>query len=94
MHEASVTPLPEDKQRAWALDVWTEFLHRSGHPPTRFMSPLEFGVLSGWLRDGIPLRIVLAGLKDCKGKGGSLAYFDKPVRERYAHWRAALGGAA
>jgi hypothetical protein len=90
-----MTPIPQDAQRAYAITIWTDFLLKAKMPPTRIMSPLEFGLVSEWIAAGVPLRIVLRAFRDTQGhKAGSLLYYRQPVAEAYRMWRAALGPAA
>lgn len=77
---------------AFADAIWAEFLAKSEQPVTRLMSPREFAVLKGWQDAGIPLRIVLRGLEDTKGKGSSLAYYGPSVQVAYERWRQAVPG--
>jgi hypothetical protein len=90
----TLTPVPADQWQRYATDVWCEFLLKSGEPEVRMMSPAEWSVLHGWLRDGVPFRVVLRGFRETRGQGKTLAYYAPAVREAYAHWRAAMGGHA
>jgi hypothetical protein len=84
--------VPQEHRAEYANVVWLAFLEKSGQPPTRLMSPAEFGVLRGWMDAGIPLRVVLRALADTKGTGRVLGYFAPSVSDAFEHWRLALSG--
>lgn len=83
------TGLSEEQRREYADAVWAKFMDKAQLPATRLASPTEFAVLKGWMDSGIPLRIVLRGIEDTKGKGSSLAYYANSVRDAFAYWRKA-----
>ena len=89
-----MTPVPESAWQNYATDVWAEFIVCANQSEVRMMSPLEWITLRGWLMSGIPLRIVLRGFRETKGRGATLTYYDPAVRAAFAQWRLALSGAA
>ena len=55
------------------------------------MSPVEFSLVSRWYVQGIPLRIVLRGMQDTKGRdAATLAYYGPSVAEAAERWRRAV----
>lgn len=55
------------------------------------MSPDEWDLVAGWMRDGIPLRVVLRGIHDVKGRGRSLRYYAGSVNEAARQWAQRVG---
>lgn len=79
-----------DREKAvYANAVWDEFCRISGR--NWFMSPDEWDLVAGWMRDGIPLRIVLRGIHDVKGRGRSLRYYAGSVNEAARQWAQRIG---
>lgn len=77
--------------QAYADDVWSAFLAKTGERVTRLMTPGEFETLKGWRDLGIPLRVVLRGIEDTRGRGRMLGYYNSSVLAAYESWRQALG---
>lgn len=82
--------LTDEERKTYADDVWSKFLEVSGLRGTRLMSPGEYSTLSGWMDGGIPLRVVLRGLSECRGKGRMLSYYHSAVQEAYEQNRQAV----
>lgn len=82
--------LTDEERKTYADDVWSKFLEVSGLRGTRLMSPGEYSTLSGWMDGGIPLRVVLRGLQDTRGKGKMLSYYHSSVQQAYESWRQAV----
>lgn len=85
--------VPENLWPEYAHAVWQEFTARTGKPE-RLMGAGEWWVLQGWLKRGIPLRIVLRGMADTKRGASNLAYYGPSVEEAYAMWSRLMSGAA
>jgi hypothetical protein len=83
--------MTEADREVYAAAVWAEFLRLSGEPETRMASPGEWTQLKRWIDQGVPLRIVLRGMSDTKGKGARLNYYGPSVDEAVGKWRRALG---
>ena len=75
-NSAPAKPSIEDYGRA-ILEVWRE---RKGNPD-QGISPSEFMVVRRWYDAGIPVRVVAMGLRQCRGEGKTLGYYDGAVMD-------------
>lgn len=91
MAEVCMDAVPQESWPEYSTAVWQAFTERSGRSE-RLMGAGEWWVLRGWLRAGIPLRVVLRAFQDTGGRGQSLAYYGPSVREAYERWRLCVGG--
>lgn len=73
----------------YARAIWEAHVERRGSD-FPLMTSAEFDLVRTWHRDGIPLRVVLRGLEDTKGRKSSLSYYGPSVAEAAAYWRRAL----
>lgn len=78
------TAQTDGERQEYVAAVWSEFLRASGEPATRIMSSAEFDVLRRWMH--YPLRVVLQGIRDCKGRGHRLNYYAPAVAEEVQRW--------
>lgn len=81
--------LTDEQKAEYASAVWEEFLKVSGQRGTRSITPLEYAALKRWMDAGIPLRVVLRGMADTKGKGRMLGYYNSSVQDAYEYHRQA-----
>ena len=79
-----------DQRRVYSESVWSNFQDKAATPSTRMMSSAEWALLASWMDRGIPLRVVLRGIKDCGGKPGTLLGVRAAVEEAYVQWRKAM----
>lgn len=85
----------DEQRQEWAAAVWEAFQEHSGDRTTRLMSPSEWATLKGWMDRGIPLRVILRGIRETRGKGGKLlTYYNSSVLAAHEHWRQSLGATA
>jgi hypothetical protein len=78
----------------YAREIWKAWLERRQDNGMGFQTPAEWFLITKWMDQEIPLRIVLRGIQDCAGKIGprtSLLYVESSVNEAYRHWRLAIG---
>ncbi len=82
--EPTAPPRPSPRE-LYTRELWAEWVKRRGvteHPP---WSSAEFDLACRWHDQGVPLRIVLRGIEDCRGaqNGGqrSLLYYRPAVEE-------------
>lgn len=81
-----------DRQQ-YAREVWSAFKDHA-RPSSRLTldmaSPAEWWLISQWMADEIPLRVVLRGFEDCKGQGKTLLYYAGAVNGAWRHWLEAV----
>lgn len=80
--------MSQEQQSEYAEAVWDAFLAHSGSHRL-MMGPIEFDLLRLWM-DQLPLRVVLRGISDTRGRGHTLAYYAESVREAAQHWHEAV----
>lgn len=82
--------VPEGQRTAYADEVWSEFMTVSEQRGTRLMTPGEFEVLKRWMDMGVPLHAVCRAIRETKGKGRMLAYYNSSVLEVVEKHRQAV----
>lgn len=81
--------LTNGQREVYASHVWDAVVQRRCSVAPE-MSSAEWHVLATWMDKGIPLRIVLRGIKDCTGTPRTLLCFRAAVEEAAHKWRRAL----
>ena len=80
--------MADDQLQLYSEAAWNAYSDKLGRD--RIMSPAEWAIMRGWYSSRIPLRIVLRAFQDVTGRGITLGYYERPVREAYARWRQSL----
>jgi hypothetical protein len=83
-----VYPMRLEDRDKLARTIWSEFCKLSGE--TREPSCREWYVLTGWLDDSIPLRVILRAFSEFSGKPRVLSAMESPVEKAYSYYRRAM----
>lgn len=83
--------VPEEQRQDYAEEVQQAFFKKTGQAE-RVLAHTEYAVLDGWMKQGIPLRIVLTAIEETKGIGLRLPYYNSSVVTEYVRVRLALSG--
>ena len=78
----------------YARIVWQAWLDRHQDNGMGFQTPAEWFLITKWMDAEIPLRIVLRGIQDVRGKIGprtQLTYVASSVDEAFQRWHRAIG---
>lgn len=87
--------LSEDERAEYKRAVLEAFRLKAGFSETRFVPPADFTTVTGWLDEGIPLRVVLTAIEETKRPPQQLrllAYFGSSVRAEYERQQLAVSG--
>lgn len=84
----------EKQRKDYAEAVRAEFYRLAGLPETRLLSPAEFDMLKYWMDEKVPLRVVLRGMADTRGKGRTLNYYGPSVWQAFKHWNQSIASTA
>jgi hypothetical protein len=78
--------IPDAHRREYSEAVWQAFQEHSG-VKRPLMGSAEGSLVRQWMDAGFPLRVVLTGIRECRGTDGrTLLYYAGPVRERVEQW--------
>jgi hypothetical protein len=80
--------MTEEEGDLFITTVWAEYQKLHGHE--REMSNIEWCLARHWRETGVPLRIVLRGMKDAGKTGRSLTWYEQPVEQAMAHWERTM----
>ena len=72
--------LTQGERFEYSKEVWLAFIKRRGSV-TPTMSSLEWNQLCTWMDEPVPLRCVLAGIRECGGTPRTLMYVVPSVRD-------------
>ncbi len=91
MAETNASAVPEDTAVEYCRAIWQEVCSRSGRDPERTCSSADFDLMFRWYSRRIPLRIVLRGIADTKGKASTVSYYRAPVEAAIGAWAHNVG---
>lgn len=66
--------------------VWEAYVARTGET-TRIAGPADYAWLKRWYDEGVPLRVVLHGIRETRGTGKNLGYYWPSVEVEYGRVR-------
>ena len=81
--------MTSDHRVEYSKAILFEFIQRKGQ--SHSMSSAEFDLARRWCDRGLPLRVVLQGIRETGGKPRTLLACERSVEEQVTRWHQAVG---